>query len=263
MGLDNCDDSSVMKALTVLDCFRSGENELGVTELARRTGIPKSTVHRMCAALSAASYLVRTEHRAYRLGLRVFELGSAALVPADARRDASRFLQQLTVLSGETSHLGVLDGNDVVYIDKIETPRSCAMPSRVGQRNPAHATGLGKALLAGNGIVLAALLRKAPLRAFTPNTITDAVRLRAEIADVQREGIAYDREERVVGTICIAAPVRNHRGDVVSAMSISGPSKRMSQQRLVELAPVVRQAAAMLSSELGWQGRRSAGHVAS
>lgn len=256
-------ESSVMKALTVLDCFRSGEHELGVTELARRTGIPKSSVHRMCSELTAASYLVRTERRGYRLGLRVFELGSAAVVPAGARRDASRYLQQLTVLTGETSHLGVLDALDVVYIDKIETPRSTPMPSRVGLRNPAYATGIGKVLLAGNPFAAADLYRLDPFPAFTPHTITSARQLRVELAEVQRQGVAYDREERALGTTCIAAPVRNHQGDVVTAMSISGPTDRMTPQRLIELTPVVRQAAALLSTELGWHGRRSVGNAAS
>lgn len=254
--------TSVMKAMAVLDCFRSGEMELGVTEIAKRTGIPKSSVHRACASLCEASYLVHTEHRGYRLALKVFELGGTALLAMGLRRDASRYLQRLTVLTGETSHLAVLDEVDVVYIDKIETPRSKPIPSRVGHRNPAHATAVGKALLSGNPSAAAAVTGHM-LHGYTPNTITDGEHLRAELSGVKREGIAYDRQERVVGTTCIAAPVRNHRGHVVAAISVAGASERMPPQRLIELSPVIRRASVLLSADLGWRGSGIATQVAS
>ncbi|HEX4978552.1 MAG TPA: IclR family transcriptional regulator [Acidimicrobiales bacterium] len=257
-------ETSVMKALEVLNCFRGGERDLGVTEITRRTGIPKSSVHRLCATLTAAGYLVRTERRGYRLGLRVFEIGSAAVSPFGARTDASRFLQQLTVLTGETSQLGVLDEGDVVYIDKIETPRSSPMPSQVGRRNPAHATGIGKALLAWNRGAATMVLRGAPLVRFTKNTITTADGLRRELQNIMLEGVAYDREERHLGTACVAAPVRNHLGEVVAALSVSGPVTRMTSERLLELAPVTRQAAIALSKQIGWRsGAGTLGLVAS
>jgi len=244
--------TSVMKAMAVLDCFRSGDIELGVTEIARRTGIPKSSVHRACASLCEASYLEHTEHRGYRLALKVFELGGTALLGTGLRRDASRYLQRLTVLTSETSHLAVLDGVDVVYVDKIETAKSNPMPSRVGHRNPAYATAVGKALLAGNASATATVAARA-MRGFTPSTITDGDQLRAELLNVKREGVAYDREERAIGTTCVAAPVRNHRGHVVAAISIAGASERMSPERLIELSPVIRQVGVMLSTALGWR----------
>lgn len=255
-------DTSVTKAFAVLECFRYGERHLGVTEIAQRTEIPKSSVHRLCATLTSGGYLVRTDRRGYRLGVRMFEIGSAAVTPVGAGSDASRFLQQLSVLTGETSQLGVLDDGDVVYIDKIETPRSNRIPSRVGQRNPAHATGIGKALLAGNSQATAEVLRRAPLVAFTPHTITTVDGLRRELQDVVLEGVAYDRQERCIGTACVAAPVRNHAGEIVAAMSVSGPVARMTEQRLIEVAPVVRQAAAALSKQMGWRGRAGLGLAA-
>ncbi|HEX4978557.1 MAG TPA: IclR family transcriptional regulator, partial [Acidimicrobiales bacterium] len=165
-------ETSILKAVAVLNCFRGDDRRISLTELARKTALPKSTVHRLCSSLVAAGYLARDDQRTYRLGVSVFELGSAAVPVLSIRTDASRFLQQLSLLSGETSHLGVLDDGDVLYIDKIETMQSPSIPSRVGQRNPAHATGLGKAMLAWDRAAAASILSRAPHASCTPHTIT-------------------------------------------------------------------------------------------
>lgn len=248
-------DSSVRKALAILDCYRTGARELGVSELARRTRMAKSTVHRLCMHLVDAGYLAKTDRRAFSLTLGVFELGSVALAPYSAGQDASRFLQQLSVLTGETSHLAILDGGDVVYVDKIETLQSEKVPSRVGQRNPAHCTALGKVMLAWNPAACEQLpLVDGRLRAFTPHTITSPAVLRQELATVHATGVAYDHEERNLGIRCVAAPVRNHVGAVIAAISVCGPTGRMTEERLTQVAHVVRQASAGLSRQLGWRG---------
>lgn len=243
-------ESSVAKALVVLECFRGGVQKLGVSELARRTGIPKSSVHRLCSELSDSGFLVRTPDRRYRLGLRVFELGSAGPAFAELRQTTSRFLQQLTVLSGETVHLGVLDGSDVVYLDKIETPQSGKLPSQIGQRNPAHCTGLGKALLAWNQAQHDALVRREQLEVFTPYTIATGEALRRELAKVREEVVAYDRQERTLGIGCVAGPIKDRNGHVAAALSIAGPISRMTEQRLRELGTLVERVGAAAGNYL-------------
>lgn len=249
-------DSSVRKALAILDCYRATERELGVSELARRTSIAKSTAQRLCRELADAGYLVKTDRRGFVLALRVFELGSAAvrLGPGGV---ASRFLQQLSLLTGETSHLAILDRSEVVYLDKIETLHSHAVPSRVGQRNPAHCTALGKALLAwrrGGCDDLSS--RDGRLPACTQHTITTVEDLRRELVSVRATGVAFDREERNIGVRCTAAPVRNHTGSVIAAISVAGPADRMTEARLLHTSHAVRTAAAQLSERLGWGSGR-------
>ena len=241
--------TSAGKALAILDCFRSGERRIGLTELSRRTGIPKSSVHRLCEVLVESGYLCRTDDRSFSLGLRVFELGGAATPRVSAHLDASRYLQQLTLLTGETSHLGVLADLDVVYIDKVETPTSNRVPSRVGQRNPAYTTALGKALLASSPEASQAVFASTPLPAFTRHTLTSADSLRKELADVATAGVALDREERALGVACVAAPVRN-RGSVVASLSVTGPAARILGERLPQIAHVVRATAAEMSRSM-------------
>jgi DNA-binding IclR family transcriptional regulator len=170
----------------------------------------------------------------------VFELGNAQPAFADLRQAMSRFLQQLTVLSGETVHLGVLDGSEVVYLDKIETPQSAGVPSQVGRRNPAHCTGLGKALVAWNSAQHDVLVAQDSLPVFTAHTISTGRALAQELKRVRAERVAYDREERILGIACVATPVMG-RNSVVAALSVSGPRSRMTDDRLRELSmPVER-----------------------
>lgn len=232
-------DSSVAKALHLLESFGGGIQQLGVSELARRTGIPKSSVHRLCVELTECGFLTRTPRRQYRLALRVFELGTAGPVLAELRQTMSRFLQQLTVLSGETVHLGVLDGTDVVYLDKIETPQSERLPSRVGHRNPVYCTGIGKALLAWNPGQYDELVAREELPVFTARTISTGPRLRRELDIVRTKLVAFDREERTPGIACVATPIKDRSGRAAAAISVAGPTSRMTEERLISLAGVV------------------------
>lgn len=243
-------ESSVAKALHLLESFDGGSHQLGVSELARRTGIPKSSVHRLCCELTECGFLVRTPRRQYRLALRVFELGSAGPACAELRQTASRFLQQLTVLTGETAHLGTLDGSDVVYLDKIETPRSEKLPSQIGARNPAYCTGIGKALLAWNTEKHGELIGRAELPVFTSRTISSGAQLARELAVIRSSMVAFDREERTVGIACVAAPIKDRNGRAVAAISVAGPTSRMTEERLQSLANMVEQVGQAASTYL-------------
>jgi IclR family transcriptional regulator, acetate operon repressor len=243
-------ESSVAKALHLLESFGGGIHQLGVSELSRRTGIPKSSVHRLCNELTECGFLVRTPRRQYRLAVRVFELGSAGPAHAELRQTASRFLQQLTVLTGETAHLGMLDGRDVIYLDKIETPQSERLPSRVGHRNPAHSTAIGKAMLAWDQRRREELVAMPHLPVFTPRTIATGAELDHELAVIRAELVAFDREERTPGVSCVAAPIKDRHGCAVAAISVAGPTCRMTEERLRSLAGVVERVSQAASNYL-------------
>ncbi len=251
--------TSLGKALALLDCFRDGQTELGVSDMARRVGIAKSSVHRLCAILVAGGHLEKTVRGQYRLGLKIFELGGLVSTRVGIRQPASCFLEELAAASQQTAHLGILDEGEVVYVDKIETHGSRRTPTQVGSREPTYCTGIGKAMLAWAAPKDIERLLSRGLRKFTPYSIASPQRLLDELTMVRATGLAHDREERVLGLACIAAPVRDHRGEVVAAISVSGSTAVLNEQRMAALSMKVKRVGAGLSRRLGWEPVGSAG----
>jgi DNA-binding IclR family transcriptional regulator len=164
----------------------------------------------------------------YALGLKLFELGQAVLANMDIRTVAMPFLLELSRKYEETVHLAILSGNEVIYIDKVDSPRSIRIVSKVGGRNPAYCTGVGKVLLAGlTNEELNRLLATIEFRPITPNTITNSFALMEEITKIRQDGYATDNGEIDEGLSCVAAPIRNHLGVVTAAISLSGPMARV------------------------------------
>ncbi len=244
---------SVERAVAILNAFSAEEPELGVTELADRLDLHKSTVHRFLVNLEAAGLVERNRLTArYRLGLRIFELGGLVLQQMSLWDEALPFLEGLVRDSGETGHLAVLDGGEAVYIEKVEARKALRIPSAIGRGYPAHATSLGKLLLAhltadARDLVLA----ERGLARCTPNTITGRDRLNTELDLIRSQGFAVDDEEYEEGLRCIGAPIVGHTGHVVAAIGIGGPVTRVTPQRVGELAELVMSAAASLSRRMG------------
>jgi DNA-binding IclR family transcriptional regulator len=230
------------KAFRILDCFLGGDVTLTLTELANRSGLPKSTVHRLAGALVEWGALERV-YGEFRLGLRLFELGG--LVPRwrIIREAALPFMEDLFLSTRETVHLGILEGGNVLYLEKIRGHRSAPTLSRIGGRLPAYCTGIGKALLA-----FAPLLRDevlaGPLPRLTPYTISAPSALREELQMVVEQGFAVDREEAILGFRCVAAAALSSRNESVAALSVTCSSSDFEPDRL---APAVRSAALGLS----------------
>jgi DNA-binding IclR family transcriptional regulator len=247
---------SVSNALAILEAFSRERPELGVTELSRALGLGKSTVHRLLAALGARGYVRKSAHTGrYTLGFKAFEVGALAGGQQSIRETVGPYLQRLSAASRETVHLGVLDADSVVYIDKIESPQALQMYSRVGRRAPLHCTALGKALLAWQPDDVRERLLRRRLRAYTPNTLTDAVKLREALEQVRALGYALDDEEFEVGLRCIAAPIRDNTRGVVASLGIAAPAVRLPQPRVPALAALVTDAAAAASRALGFRSR--------
>ncbi|ORB66071.1 IclR family transcriptional regulator [Mycolicibacterium tusciae] len=214
----------------VLDAF-DGPGRLNLAQIVRRTGLPRSSAHRMLERLVALRWL-RRNGRDYELGMRLVELGSLAVHQDRLHRAAIPLLHDLHRATGLVVHLAVLDGSDVVYLEKIGDRMMAAIPTRVGGRQPAHCAAVGKAMLAYNSEadVVDLSTRK------TRYSISTPAQLRAELANVRGRGVAFDREESVPGFGCVAAPI-GAPGEAVAAVSVCGPVSRMTfDQRLA--APV-------------------------
>jgi DNA-binding IclR family transcriptional regulator len=238
--------SVLERVFAILDSFSAAEPELTLAELASRTAIPKSTVHRLAKVLVEQRLLKRTD-AGFCLGIRLFELGELVGEMRDLRDASLPFLEELFELTHETIHLGVLDGNEVLYFVKIVGYKAFAIPTRTGGRWPVYASALGKALLAFGSADPLQILPSTALKPLTPYTIIDPHRLQRELAIVRRAGSAIESEEAVLGNACVAAPIFASAGHVVAAVSISGPPLRL---RPVQRAPIVRRTAAKITQRI-------------
>jgi DNA-binding IclR family transcriptional regulator len=246
--------STVRNAARVLKAFRTREESIGVSELARRLELGKSNVHRLLTTLVAEG-LVEQDRRTggYRLGIVMFELGEAVRVHLDLHAAAGPVLIQLREQTGESSQVGVLDGAEVVYVDRLESAYSLRLFTETGRRVPAHCTSSGKVLLAHLAEPeLAAYLSRGPLPRLTPHTITDGGALRAELAAVRTRGWAEAINEREVGVASLAAPVRDRHGEVVAAVSIGAPVSRFGAVPRRRMARALVEAGEAISRRLGW-----------
>ena len=189
------------------------------------------------------------------MGLKLFELGSKAIAHLDWRERARPVLQRLASQTGETAHLCILDDGEVLYLEKVEAPRTVRVPSIVGRRYPAHCGAAGKTLLAFQPEEeIEELIKRRGLKAYTRNTLTTPAQLREGLRLVREQGYAIDNEEFEEGLECIGAPIRDYSGKVVAAISIAGPAFRITEDKLPVLARSVIEAAQELSDDLGYRG---------
>ncbi|MGH3451745.1 MAG: IclR family transcriptional regulator [Haloechinothrix sp.] len=242
----NDDPSTAARIVALLTAFQPGDDALGVSELARRTTLPKTSVHRLAGHLADHGLLER-DGSALRLGLRLFEIGQLATRQRGLVDAARPHLADLREATRNTVHLAVLERTEVVYLDILRGPDAPTLPSRVGGRFPAHATGVGKAILAFSDSDAVDAVITAGLPRISRRTITSPALLRRQFVKIRADGIAYEREESGVGVVCAASPLLDSSGRAVAAISISGWSNRMRTDRI---APAVRTAALALSRTL-------------
>jgi IclR family acetate operon transcriptional repressor len=245
---------SAQRALAVLEYLAdTGSASLGA--IAQSLGLNKSTAHRFVGTLVEAGYARQDPlDRTYSLTTRVVEVGSKVMQRLEIHRVLRPVLDDLARVAGETVHLGILDGHDLVYIDKVEGNASVHMASRVGARGTCHSTALGKVLLASRAEAEWQRYCEHPgLTRRTPRTITSPDELFAELRRVRRVGWAIDDVENEEGIRCVAGPVRNHLGQVVGAVSLSGWTVSMTKQRAHELVPVLLEHTNRASAVLGYR----------
>jgi DNA-binding IclR family transcriptional regulator len=252
---DRNNSSSLRRALSVVDFIaehsaHAGDASLG--ELAAGLGLSKSTLLRLITPLRDARLIERAQDSGrYRLGPRCAYLGEVYLDRLDLRAVAHGVLQQMVEQTGETAHMVTFDSPEMVYIDKVESPSTVRMFSRIGSRQPAYCTAVGKAFLAFSADQTVEEVIAAGLSARTPNTITDPGEFRLELARIRERGWSLDDIENEAELRCVAAPVFNHSNQVVAAVSISGPAGRLTRDRAEKAGQRIKAWAGEISCRLG------------
>lgn len=243
---------SVDRAVTILEIL-ARRGETGVTEFAAELGVHKSTAFRLVAALEMRGLVEQPGERGkYRLGLGLIRLAGAATVRMDISQQSRPVCERLAAEVAETINVAILDGDHAVNIDQVYGPSALTTHNWVGQRTALHATSSGKVLLAYLPEEAQKQRLAAPLERFTPHTVTDPDLLLAQLNQVLVGGFAYCVEELEIGLNAVAAPVLAHNGQVVAAISASGPSFRLTEDRIPEVAAAVRAAADEVSGRLGY-----------
>ncbi|MFD2078798.1 DNA-binding transcriptional regulator, IclR family [Actinopolymorpha cephalotaxi] len=245
---------AVLRALDVLELFGTTE-ELSIPEIHARLGLPRTTVHEIVGTLVERCYLapVPGQPHRFRLGVGVFHLGSAYAERLDLAREGQAAAEEVAAACDETVHVAVLEGREVVYVAKVDSTHPVRMVSAVGRRLPAHCTAVGLMLLAR--LEQRALDTLFPpgrrLAGLTGRSLTTSRQLRERLDAVRADGLAQEYCESNEAVACVAAPVADHTGATVAAMSISVPTVRWSPERATELAGLARQGASALSGRLG------------
>ncbi len=244
------------RAVSIINAIAESRPDAGLAELAETAQLHKSTAHRILMILEGHRIVDRDPQTGrYRLGLRLFELGTIAVGSFNIRERARRHLERLLYEVDETVHLCVLDGGEVLYLDKFEPSRSVRMASRIGRRNPAHCTAVGKAMLAWlPERETDEILRKHGLQRLTQNTITTPAELKVELKRIRKRGYSIDNEEVEEGVRCVGAAILDHVGRPLAAISVSAPSFRMAMEKVEIVAGPVCRAAQRLSEESGYRG---------
>ncbi len=245
--------NSILRASNILKCFSGDKTHFKITELARHLGLDRSTTYRILLSLEKAGFVEKDEAGTYSLGLAAFEIGNAYLMQTDLIQVSKPIMADLASKVQETVHLAVLSDIEIVYVDKVDSPRTLGVISKLGQRGPLHCTSLGKTLLAFQPEdEQARIIQKIRMNPFTSRTITTKPRLIEELRIIKKQGYALDRREIEEDVECIGAPILNHLGNVIAALSISGPQKKIGTPREKQFIHDVVKAAALISSKMGY-----------
>jgi DNA-binding IclR family transcriptional regulator len=244
--------TALQRGLRLLQLFGESSQGLTAKQVADRSRLPVSTVHRFLANLEAAGFLNCTGN-VYHLGIACFAIGQAALSQLDIRRVSLPYLQQLNRQTRETVHLTVRHGATAVYVEKLDSTEQLRIYSRIGAAVPLYCTAVGKVMLAYMpDDQLDQILTPLTLKRFTPNTVGNLQQLQAELQRVRKNGYACDLEEHELHIRCVAAPIWDHAGAVNASLSITAPTVRMPIGRLRQLAPLIQAAGLQISLGLGY-----------
>lgn len=243
------------RAVKILDCFTSREPEKSLAAISRETGYNKSTVFRILVTMEELDWIRAVPDKGlYCLDVGLFELGSRAVNGLDFYMISRQYMDELAKKTNLTTHLVIHDNGEVLYLNKMEIPGSVmSTPSNIGLRVPMHCTAVGKTLLAYmTRDRVEEVLKEKGLPAITNNTITSREKLFQELDKIYEQEHAIDHEELQLGVKCVAAPVRDHTGNVVAAISASGLSTNMSDENMVLVVDEVKKAAEGISYNLGY-----------
>jgi IclR family acetate operon transcriptional repressor len=245
---------SLDRGIRLLEIIAEGDG-LPLTHISRQAGLPPSTVHRILATLEQRG-LVRQDQDSgdWLIGVRTFQIGAAFLRNRKVTQVARPFMRELMEATHETVSIAIQDGGRAVFLSQFESHSPVRTFHRPGSSVPMHASSTGKSLLAAQSEKdIRKFLERYGLARLTANTIVDPSAFEQELKRVRQRGFAFDAEEHTLGMRCVGAPVHNEYGDAIAAISVSGPTARMTEERLMEVGPLVKRVARSISAALGGQ----------
>ncbi len=249
--------TSVDRTISILETVAAHPSGMSNAEISRKLRIPKSSASYILRALEKHGYLRRDGEHKYRLGLKILNLGRGALSGVDVREVALPIMRALVDHVHITSHLAILDGNQAVYVERVESPGFIKMDTWVGRRMEVYSTSVGKALVAHLPEErVQAILRERGMKKRTPNTITTPGRFLRELEQVRERGYAFDDEENSVGVRCVAAPVFNAAGEVEAALNVTGTTQQVNRESLSRIVDTVKESARRISTQMGYRAGR-------
>jgi len=248
---------SLDRAISVLEVLRESDVPLSLAEICQRMSLHKSTAHRSLMVLERNALIERTQDNRFRLGLKLYELGNRAVEQIDLRVRVHPFFRRLSMQVGETVHLSVLQKTSIVYLDKVEPNRRVCMSSKIGTSNPVYCTAMGKAMLAFQPEeTIEQIIAKMHFARYTRKTLCSRETLLKYLERVRRRGYAIDDEEIELGTRCIGAPIFSEDHRVIAAVSVSGPSSRITAQSVPEIAEHLLRCCGDISASLGMDAKK-------
>jgi DNA-binding IclR family transcriptional regulator len=246
---------SIDRALDIIEALSTERKGLGVTELSRRIGLHKSTAHRLLSTLARRAYVTKRADGGYQLGLKLIEAVSCYINSLELQTEARPYAAQITAELGLTAHIGILEGDQVVYIERLDVFSGIKLYSQIGLRRHAYCSSLGKCLLSGFGKEeLEHILINCSFNRFTPNTLPSFEALYKELKKVRAQGYAVDNLEYSLNNRCIGAPIYDYRGEIIAAISASGPPTLLTESRVGEVADFVKIKAMEVSRSMGYSG---------
>jgi IclR family acetate operon transcriptional repressor len=251
---------AVSRSFQIVEYLANSNEWVSLREMARKLHISPPSAFRALSSLKKAGYVRQhPQDSKYQLTLKIAWISAQVLEHVQLRQIAHPFLQHLTSITNETTHLAVLEGTEFVYIDKVDNSQAVRMRSRVGQRGLLHCTAAGKSLLAFlPAAEQESAMRRLKLPQLTEHTITEPRAFREQLEKIRRLGYSVDDEENEVGIRCIGSPIRDHAGRLAGALSISGWTITMTRERIPELVPELLETSQNISRELGFRGETSA-----
>ncbi len=243
---------SVKNAMKILRLFSADRPKLGITEISRQLELSKSTVHRLAATLAKEGFLEKTPNRnKYQLGLSLLGLSGVMTTNTEICREAVPILEKLVDHLGEAAHVSILEGNEIVYLHKVECKHPVRLLSHIGKRNPAYCTSSGKVLLAYQNEQTVDAILEMGLKPHGPRTITDKLALKQTLSQIRDQGFDIAIDELHEGAVSLAVPVRDFTREVVAAISVVGPKQRIKEEQLTRFVEYLKSAGEKLSARLG------------
>ncbi len=240
------------RVFDILEYLSLTQGQKGPTEIAEAVGLSKSTVHRLLSSMHARGYVDKNEDDGtYCIGVKLVEIVSTHINNLELQTEARPILNELNDTLGLTVHLGILDRHEVVYVEKMDTAPNLRRYAQIGLRVPAQGSALGICLLASmSGEEQEFAMANCRFESYTENTITDMKHLREHLREVRQQGWAMDNEEYLTGHRCVGAPVYDYRGETIAAVSASGPTSNLTDERVPDVVQHVQQAASIISEKL-------------